>query len=313
MNAMTDTKTLIDRLPKVRGSCEENAPLGAKTWFRTGGRAEVLFRPEDFDDLVAFMEGLPEDIPVTVIGIGSNLLVRDGGLRGVVVRPGKPMAEISIEGDLISAGAGALGVTVAARALDAGLTGLEFLKGVPGSVGGALRMNAGAYGSEVKDIFVEASVIGKGGVIRQLTGEEMGFGYRHTEVAEDYIFTSAVFRGQPAARRDIRARMKGIMDAREQSQPLRTRTGGSTFKNPDDGESGRKAWQLIDEAGCRGLTLGGAMVSEKHCNFLINTGDATAADLENLGDMVRDRVKDKTGVELEWEIRRIGCKGVKLP
>ncbi len=309
MNALTQTPTIMDSLPAVRGSYEENAVLGGKTWFRTGGRAEVLYKPEDFDDLAAFMAAVPGDMPLTVIGVGSNLLVRDGGVRGVVVRMGKSMAEITIQDDLISVGAAALGVTVAAKALEAGLGGLEFLKGVPGSVGGALCMNAGAYGCEVADIFVEATIIDRAGVLRQLNADDMKFGYRHTEVPEGCIFTAAVFRGRPSDHAAIYARMKGIMDAREQSQPLRTRTGGSTFKNPD---GDRKAWQLIDEAGCRGLTLGGAMVSEKHCNFLINSGDATAADLESLGEEVRRRVLEKTGVALEWEIRRIGDKGAKL-
>ncbi|MCH8862940.1 MAG: UDP-N-acetylmuramate dehydrogenase [Proteobacteria bacterium] len=312
MNALTHASTVMESLPAVRGSYEQDAALGQMTWFRTGGRAEVLFKPADEEDFIAFTRGLPPDIPVTIIGVGSNLLVRDGGVRGVVVRMGKAMAEITIQDDLISAGAGALGVTIAARAQEAGLAGLEFLKGVPGSVGGALRMNAGAYGCEVGDIFVEARAIDRGGQVHNLTHGEMEFAYRHTGVSEDHIFLSAVFRGQAADRREIAARMKGIMDAREQSQPLRTRTGGSTFKNPDIEDSGRKAWQLIDEAGCRGLTVGGAMVSEKHCNFLINTGDATAADLENLGDEVRSRVLESTGVALEWEIRRIGNKGAKL-
>lgn len=312
MMAMAHTSTLIDRLPAVRGSYEENAALGRMTWFRTGGSAEVLYKPEDEEDFVTFMQGLPPDVPVTVLGVGSNLLIRDGGIRGVVVRPGKAMSDITVSDDLITAGAGALDVTVAAKALDAGLGGLEFLKGVPGSVGGALRMNAGAYEREVADIFVEAKAVDRAGQVHTLLHGEMGFAYRHTDISEDYVFTSAVFRGQPTPRGEIKSRMKGIMDARERSQPLRTRTGGSTFKNPGIEGGGQKAWQLIDEAGCRGLTLGGAMVSEKHCNFLINTGDATAADLENLGDMVRDRVREKTGVTLEWEIRRIGDKGGNL-
>lgn len=312
MNALTQASTITDRLPAVRGSYEQDAALGEKTWFRTGGRAEVLFKPEDFDDLAAFMAAVPGDIPVTVVGVGSNLLIRDGGVRGVVVRMGKAMAEISIQDDLVSAGAAALGVTIAARALEAGLAGLEFLKGVPGSVGGALSMNAGAYGCEVADIFVEATIIDRAGVLRQLNADDMKFGYRHSEVPEGCIFTAAVFRGQQTDQAAIYTRMKGIMDARERSQPLRTRTGGSTFKNPDIEGDDRKAWQLIDEAGCRGLTLGGAMVSEKHCNFLINTGDASAADLENLGEEVRSRVLESSGVKLEWEIRRIGNKGAKL-
>lgn len=309
MMAMTNPSTLMDRLPLVRGTCEENAALGEKTWFRTSGRAEVLFRPADFDDLALFLAGLSAEIPVTVIGVGSNLLVRDGGVRGVVVRIGKSMADITVHDDLISAGAGALGVTIAAKALEAGLGGLEFLKGVPGSVGGALRMNAGAYEREVADIFVEARTIDRAGFSRKVIAGDMGFSYRHTDVPEDQIFTSATFRGQPTDRAEIEARLKGIMDAREESQPLRTRTGGSTFKNPSNDD--RKAWQLIDEAGCRGQTLGGAQVSEKHCNFLINTGDATACELEGLGDYVRNRVLEKTGVSLEWEIRRIGDKGAR--
>lgn len=323
MMAMERISTLVERLPVVRGSYEENAALGRMTWFRTDGRAEVLYKPADEDDLICFMQGLPPDVPVTAIGVGSNLLVRDGGVLGVVVRIGKSMAGISIRDELISVGAGALGVTIAAKALEAGLGGLEFLKGVPGSAGGALRMNAGAYGREVADIFEEARAVDRSGQIHNIVRGEMGFAYRHTDTPADYIFLSAILRGTPADRAEIEARMGDIMDAREESQPLRTRTGGSTFKNPGkeagkeagreaDGEAaGRKAWQLIEEAGCRGLRLGGAMVSEKHCNFLINTGDATATDLEGLGDFVRERVLKETGVALEWEIRRIGHKGAK--
>jgi UDP-N-acetylmuramate dehydrogenase len=301
MNAAA-AKRLLERLPKVRGELEENAPLDRETWFRAGGPADVLFRPADRDDLIAFIKEKPADVPVTVIGYGSNLLVRDGGVAGVVVRMGKRMAEIAIEGDEVSAGAGAGDVAVSAAARDAGLAGLEFLSGIPGTIGGALRMNAGAYGREMKDVVIECKALDPAGELHKLKLSELGFEYRHCGLPEDWIFTSAVMRGSKDDKAKIAERMAEIRRSREESQPLRTRTGGSTFANPP----GHKAWKLIDEAGLRGFKVGGAMVSEKHTNFLINTGAATGADIENLGEEIRRRVKAKSGVTLEWEIRRIG-------
>ncbi len=295
-------KRLLDRLPKVRGELEENAPLDRETWFRAGGPADVLFRPADRDDLIEFIKRKPKDVPVTVIGYGSNLLVRDGGVAGVVVRMGKRMAEIEIDGEDVSAGAGAGDVAVSAAARDAGLAGLEFLSGIPGTIGGALRMNAGAYGREMKDVVIECKALDPDGGLHKLKPDQLEFSYRHCGVPEDWIFTGAVMRGTRDDKAKIAERMAEIRRAREESQPLRTRTGGSTFANPP----GHKAWKLIDEAGLRGFKLGGAMVSEKHTNFLINTGNATGADIENLGEEIRRRVKAKSGVTLEWEIRRIG-------
>ncbi len=301
MNASA-AKRLLDRLPKVRGELEENAPLDRETWFRAGGPADVLFRPADRDDLIAFIKTKPKDVPVTVIGYGSNLLVRDGGVAGVVVRMGKRMAAIEIAGEEVSAGAGAGDVAVSAAARDAGLGGLEFLSGIPGTIGGALRMNAGAYGREMKDVVVECKALDPDGELHKLKLSDLGFDYRHCGLPEDWIFTSAVMRGARDEKAKIAERMAEIRRQREESQPLRTRTGGSTFANPP----GHKAWKLIDEAGLRGFKVGGAMVSEKHTNFLINTGAASAADIENLGEEIRRRVKAKSGVTLEWEIRRIG-------
>ena len=272
-----------------------------------GGPAEVLFRPADTEDLAQFLAALPAEVPVTVIGVGSNLLVRDGGVPGVVVRMAGPFAAIVVDGSSVTAGAAALDLTVAMTALEAGIGGLEFLSGVPGTIGGALRMNAGAFGGEMKDVTVSAQAVDRGGRLHDLSPEQLGFAYRHCAVPEDFIFTRAVLRGAAADTDTITARMAEIRNAREASQPTRTRTGGSTFANPD----GAKAWELIDKAGCRGLTLGGAQVSEKHCNFLINTGDATAADIEDLGEEVRRRVRETSGIELRWEIRRIGVREQK--
>ncbi len=289
-------------LPPVRGTYAENAPLRDLVWFRAGGPAEVLFRPADADDLATFMYARPADLRVTVIGVGSNLLVRDGGIPGVVVRLPGAMGRIALEGTRIRAGAAALDAAVARAAADAGIAGMEFLRGVPGTIGGALRMNAGCYGREIRDIFVEATAIDSKGNKVTLTKDDMGFTYRHTAAPEDMIFVDAVLEGtadDPAA---IKARMEALVAQREATQPIKTKTGGSTFKNPP----GHKAWQLIDDAGCRGLMKGAAQVSEKHCNFLINTGNATAADIEALGEEVRARVKAKSGVTLEWEIRKVG-------
>jgi UDP-N-acetylmuramate dehydrogenase len=291
-----------DALPPVRGTYAENAPLKDLVWFRVGGNAEVLFRPADADDLATFLAAKNLDTRVSVIGVGSNLLVRDGGIPGVVIRLPGAFGKIAIEGNRIRAGAAALDAAVARAAADAGIGGLEFLRGVPGTIGGALRMNAGCYGREIKDIFVEATAItGKGEKIT-LKPADMGFVYRKSAVPDDYIFVEAVFEGEAGDPVQVKARMDALVEQRENTQPVKSKTGGSTFKNPP----GHKAWELIDQSGCRGLLRGAAQVSEKHCNFLINTGDATAADIEGLGEDVRARVKAKFGVELEWEIKRVG-------
>ena len=295
-------QSLIDRLPPVRGGYVANASLARHTWFRTGGPAEVLFRPASADDLSQFLAARPRDVPLTVIGIGSNLLVRDGGVPGVVIRLDAGTAKIRVEGLEIVAGAGAASPHVAVAAREANVAGLEFLSGIPGSIGGALRMNAGAYGAEMKDIVVSARALDDSGRFHDLDLDDLGFTYRHSAVPEDWIFVEGRLRGKVGTRDAIAARMVEIQTEREQNQPLRTPTGGSTFKNPD----GHKAWELIERAGCRGLKRGAAMVSEKHCNFLINTGGATAADLEALGEEVRRRVKATSGITLEWEVRRIG-------
>lgn len=295
--------SLIDRLPVVRGRLSENADIGAKTWFRVGGPAEVLFRPADEGDLSDFLKNKPGDVPVTVIGVASNLLVRDGGVSGVVVRLGRGFSAITIDGETIEVGSGALDLNVALTAADAGLGGFEFLSGVPGTIGGALRMNAGAFGAEMKDVTVSARALDEKGTVHDLTLDNLGFSYRHAGVPEGWIFTAATLRGHRAKVDEIAQKMAEIRAFREESQPQRAQTGGSTFANPD----GFKAWELIDQAGCRGLQRGGAMVSEKHCNFLLNVGDAAAADLEGLGEEVRRRVFEQSGVRLEWEIRRIGA------
>ncbi len=301
------TTSLIDRLPTVRGRYRENAPLDSVTWFRVGGPAEVSFRPADRDDLAEFLVHKPHDVPVTVIGVGSNLLVRDGGVRGVVLRLGRGFAEIAADGPELICGAAALDLNAAKVAQAAGIGGLEFLCGVPGTIGGALRMNAGAYGRELENVLVEAEAIDPAGKLHRLGHEDFGFSYRHSAVPAGWIFLGARLRGHPETPETIARRMAEIQTARGDSQPIRSRTGGSTFKNPDpEAAGGAKAWQLIDRAGCRGLRRGGAMVSERHCNFLINTGMATAADLEELGEEVRARVRAACGVDLEWEIRRIG-------
>ncbi len=300
---------LIERLPPVRGRLSENVPLAAVTWFRVGGAAEVMFRPADSDDLAAFLAAKPADVPVTVIGVGSNLLVRDGGIRGVVVRLGRGFVEISVAGTEIEAGAGALDLNVALTCQQAGIAGLEFMSGIPGTVGGALRMNAGAYGREIKDVLREAVALDARGQRQRLDVAALSLSYRHCGAPEDWIFIAARFAGKTGQAAAVAARMAEIRAAREASQPVRARTGGSTFANPP----GHRAWELIDRAGCRGLRRGGAMVSEKHANFLINTGDATAADLEGLGEDVRRRVRDASGITLDWEIRRIGEPKAGVP
>jgi UDP-N-acetylmuramate dehydrogenase len=293
---------VCDALPAVRGTYTYDAPLKDLVWFRVGGAAEILFRPADADDLATFLAAKPVDLRVSVIGVGSNLLVRDGGIPGVVVRLPSAFGKISIDGTRITAGAATLDGAVARAAADAGIAGLEFLRGVPGTIGGALKMNAGCYGREVKDVFVEAVAIDEKGKEIRLSSAEMNFIYRKAQIPDGLIFVEAVFEGTPDDPAAIRARMDDLSANREASQPIKSKTGGSTFKNP----AGHKAWALIDAAGCRGLRQGGAQVSEKHTNFLINTGDATAADLEALGEAVRARVAEKSGVTLEWEIKRVG-------
>jgi UDP-N-acetylmuramate dehydrogenase len=303
----TRSANLIDRLPPVRGRLTANAPLAPITWFRVGGPAEVLFKPADVDDLAQFVAAKPADVPLTMVGVGSNLLVRDGGIPGVVVRLGRGFNEIAHDGESVRSGAAVLDLNVAMYARDAGLAGLEFLSGIPGTIGGAVRMNAGAYGREMTDVLIGAEAIDPQGVRRWLTHGELGLGYRHCDVPEDWIFTAALMRATEGDRAAIQTRIAEIQQAREASQPIRTRTGGSTFANPTDPRAdGRKAWQLIDEAGCRGMVRGGAQVSQKHCNFLINTGAATADDIESLGEEVRRRVADRFGITLRWEIKRIG-------
>ena len=292
----------VDSLPPLRGRISRNADLAKITWFRVGGRAEVMFRAADIEDLQGFLAAKPAAVPVTLIGVGSNLLVRDGGVPGVVIRLGREFALVEADGTTISAGAAALDINVARTALEAGLAGLEFLPGVPGTVGGALRMNAGAYGRETRDILLRARAVDPAGRLHELDNSAMGFDYRHCGVPEDWIFTGADFAGEPGDAAEIGKRMADIGASRADSQPVRSRTGGSTFRNPP----GAKAWQLIDTAGCRGLTVGGAMVSEQHCNFLINTGGATATDIEALGEEIRRRVHETHGVDLQWEIRRVG-------
>lgn len=297
---------LRDTMPALRGRMTANEPLKPLTWFRVGGPAQVMVVPADEADLAYLLERLPADMPVTMLGLGSNLIVRDGGVPGVVIRLGRGFSEITVEeGARIRAGTGVPDVKVARAAQDAGIAGLAFFRGIPGSVGGALRMNGGAYGGETKDVLVEARGVDRQGRVHVLTNADMHFTYRHCGVADDVIFTSALFQGTPGDPAEIAAAMEKITESREATQPIKSRTGGSTFKNPP----GRKAWQLVDAAGCRGLVVGDAQVSELHCNFLINRGNATAADIETLGETVRRRVKETSGVELDWEIKRIGVPG----
>ncbi len=293
---------LIAQLPPVRGRLSLDAPVGKQTWFGVGGPAEVLFRPADLADLAGFLAALPPPIPVTVIGVGSNLLVRDGGIPGVVTRLGRGFAAIEIERDEVRASAAALDRIVALAAADAGLGGLEFLSGIPGSIGGSVRMNAGAYGRDIKDVLVSAIALDRTGKTHTIDSRAMGLSYRHSDADPSWILVEARLRGALGDRAAIGRRLNEIRAAREATQPVRARTGGSTFKNPP----GDSAWRLIEAAGCRGLIHGGAMVSAQHTNFLINTGAATAADLEGLGEEVRRRVHDTSGILLEWEIERIG-------
>lgn len=294
---------MADTLPKVRGNLTPNAPLAKLVWFKTGGNADWLFEPADIDDLRDFLSALDRAMPVMALGLGSNMIVRDGGVEGVVVRLGKAFSGVKVlDDDQLECGGGASGILVSSTARDAGIAGLEFLRGIPGTVGGFVRMNGGAYGREVADILIDCEVMFPCGKLSRVPVEELAYSYRHSELASGSIVVSARFQGTPGDPATIGAEMERIAKAREESQPLRTKTGGSTFKNPD----GHKAWELVDAAGCRGLTMGGAQVSEKHTNFLINTGDATSGDIEALGEEVRRRVRENSGVELQWEIQRVG-------
>jgi UDP-N-acetylmuramate dehydrogenase len=293
---------LQSKMLSLRGRLLANQSLAELTWFRVGGPAQVLFMPEDEEDLAYLLANLTAEIPVTVVGVGSNLIVRDGGVPGVVIRLGRGFGEISIEGLNLRAGAAVPDVKAARAAQEAGIAGLSFLRGIPGGIGGALRMNGGAYGRETRDVLIEARAVDRAGRVHVLGNADMHYTYRHCGAPDDYIFMQATFRGERGDPAVIAAEMEKITESREATQPIKSRTGGSTFKNPP----GHKAWQLIDAAGCRGLRIGDAQVSEMHCNFLINLGNATAADIETLGETVRRRVKENSGVELEWEIKRIG-------
>ena len=295
-------------LPPVRGSLRADAPLAPLVWFKAGGVAQWLFEPKDADDLSDFLARLDPAIPVMALGLGSNMIVRDGGVLGVVVRLGKPFARVEqVDATRLRCGGGASGILVSSTARDAGIAGLEFLRSIPGTVGGFVRMNGGAYGRETCDILVECDVVLRSGERVTLPIDALGYTYRHSALPDGAVVVSAIFRGVPGEPAAIQAEMDRIAAAREESQPLRNKTGGSTFKNPD----GHKAWQLVDQAGCRGLRRGGAQVSEKHTNFLLNLGDATSADIEALGEEVRRRVKEESGIDLEWEIQRVGVQLVE--
>ena len=306
MAPFTDiTPELKAAMPELRGRLLANESLAPLTWFRVGGPAQVLFTPSDEDDLAYFLKNLPQELPVYVVGVGSNLIVRDGGMPGIVVRLSpRGFGETAVQGDIVVAGAAALDRRVAETAAGANLAGLEFYFGIPGTIGGALRMNAGANGAETKDVLVEATGVDRKGTVHTFSNADMKFVYRNSGVDPSIVFTSARFRGVAAAPDAIRARMEEVQRHRETAQPIREKTGGSTFKNPP----GNSAWKLIDAAGCRGLRVGGAQVSQMHCNFLINTGNATGHDIETLGETVRNRVKETSGIELHWEIKRIGIE-----
>ena len=306
MMASSETADWAERLPRVRGRYAFDVDLSRTVWFRAGGRADVVFRPADVADLAHFLAARPADVPVAVVGLGSNVLVRDGGVEGVVIRLRQGFRDTRVrwqgERALVEVGAGALDMNVARYCRDEGVDGLAFLSGIPGTIGGALRMNAGAYGFEMADVVVEARALDGSGAMHVLASDAMGYAYRHSSVPDDWILVSAVLAGRRGEPADIARHMEEINAAREASQPIRARTGGSTFTNPE----GRKAWELIDEAGCRGLIRGGARISEQHCNFIVNAGGATASDIEGLGEEVRRRVEQKCGLSLNWEIRRIG-------
>ena len=294
---------MADALPAVAGKLTPQAPLAPLVWFKSGGPAEYLFEPRDAADLQGFLRDLDLAVPVMALGLGSNMIVRDGGVPGIVIRLGKPFATVKpVDAVTLDCGGGASGILVSSTARDAGIAGLEFLRSIPGTVGGFVRMNGGAYGGEVKDILVDCDVVLRSGERVTLPVADLHYTYRHSQLPEQAIVVAARFRGQPGEPDAIQAEMDRISASREASQPLRSKTGGSTFKNPP----GRKAWELVDAAGCRGLARGGAQVSEKHTNFLINTGSATSADIEGLGEDVRRRVRETQGVELEWEIQRVG-------
>ncbi len=300
---MENYKELFEQLTELKGKIRFNAPLAKLTWFNVGGSADVLFDPKDEADLQYFLRNCPEDIPLTIIGLGSNLLIRDGGIRGVVIRLRGKFSYLEHFGNIITAGAGTSDLRIARYAAKNQLKGFSFMAGIPGNLGGALRMNAGAFGSEVQDIFISARVIDRHGWIHEISFENMGFSYRHTEIPEDWIFLSAVMKSVGIdTTENLNMEINDIRDKREDTQPKGVLTGGSTFANPQ----GHRAWELIDKAGLRGYKLGGAQVSEKHCNFLINMGAATAKDIEDLGEHIRAEVKKQWGVELRWEIRRIG-------
>lgn len=299
---------LISKMPEVRGKLIADADLKPFTWFRVGGKADVLYLPADPEDLADFLKKLPSEIPVTVLGAASNVIVRDGGVEGVVVRLTPAFGKIRVQGNELVAGAAALDSKVSQKAAMFGLSGLEFFSGVPGTIGGALRMNAGCYEQETADVLVEAVALTRKGQWVTLENRDFGYSYRHSEVPDDLIFVEALFRGEIIEPALVKERIEALKKRREEAQPIREKTGGSTFANPDPPGTPdqRKSWKLIDEAGMRGAKLGGAQVSEKHCNFMINTGEATASDIENLGEQVRTKVKEKSGVELRWEIKRIG-------
>ncbi len=291
-------------IPEIQGRIRENVSLAKRCWFGVGGNADILFTPKNEDDLAHFLAELSDDVPVMPLGVGSNILIRDGGIRGVVVRLGRDMATITHQGTKVTAGAGALDVNVARYASEHGLSGLEFLVGIPGTIGGAARMNAGAYGSDMSEVVEHITAIDRQGTLHQISNKEAGFTYRHSDIPKDWIVTSVTFNTTKDNAEDCISRMNGISERRENTQPVRSKTGGSTFKNPE----GHKAWELVDGAGCRGLSRGDAQISELHCNFMINHGDATAEDLELLGEEVRNKVLQHSGVQLEWEIKIIGEK-----
>ncbi|MFV0431823.1 MAG: UDP-N-acetylmuramate dehydrogenase [Alphaproteobacteria bacterium] len=300
---MSDYQKIFDSLTELKGRYELNAPLARYTWLRVGGNADAFFRPKDEADLQYFLQNCPNDIPITILGLGSNVLIRDGGIRGIVIRLRGQFSYIEHHNDMIVAGAGTPDLRIAKYAAQLGLDGFAFLSGIPGNLGGALKMNAGAFGREIQDLFISARAIDRNGWVHEISFEHMGFSYRHTQIPNDWIFLSATMKASGRnSREDILAKIQKIQDTRDADQPKGARTAGSTFANPE----GHKVWQLIDKVGMRGYKLGGAQVSEKHCNFLLNTGDATAKDIEDLGELIRQKVKNEFNIELRWEIRRIG-------
>ena len=297
------SKDIARRVPDLRGRLRANESLAPITWFRVGGPAQLFFSPKDEEDLAYFLANIPKDLPLTVIGLGSNLIIRDGGIPGIVIRLGRGFGDIEVlEDRRLRVGTIVPDIRLAMKAADAGIAGLEFYRGIPGGVGGALRMNAGAHGGETRDFLLEARAIDRNGGLHILKNDDMGYSYRHCSVPDDYIFTSALYAGEPGDPQELRGLMEDVVSYREENQPVKSRTGGSTFKNPE----GHSAWKLVDEAGCRGLRVNGAHVSNKHCNFLSNDEGATAADIEKLGETVRQRVFENSGIMLHWEIRRLG-------